>query len=443
MRKIRLIRGLGYLEAVMLGIGFIIGSGIFIMPLLAGREAGTISLISWIIGGVFSILTGLCFAELATKVPGAGGPYAYTHHAFGNTAGFMVGWIFWLYYWVTIAGETLAIAIYLEFLFPQFTYLLRILMASIVTVTLTVINIKGVKLGGRTEDIFTIGKMIPLIIFIVLGIFFVKFSNFQPYIPENKTVLSAIGSSTILILWAYLGAEIITVPQDEIKSAKKNIRRAIMVSILVTNSLYLLIAFVTLGVMSWTKYGTSSTLVDVSKIFMGNTGSIILIIGGLVSIIGALNAVILACARVARAISVDNLFPGFLKHLHKKNKTPDYALVLQTILALILIFAVQDFRSVANLSILLLLVTYLFSCFAVLRLIKKFKGEMFVLESKVVPIIAIIACILFMTQVSIFIWKIFILLIIIGWFVYITRRKKIKQIPPPIQILDSSERYKV
>jgi amino acid transporter len=429
-----LIRGLGYVEAVMLGIGFIVGSGIFIMPLLAGRQAGTLSLVSWVIGGIFSILTGLCFAELAAKVPGAGGPYTYTHHAFGNTPGFMVGWIFWLYYWVTIAGETLAVALYLQILLPQLTHYILILISIIITVILTIINIKGVKFGGKTEDIFTIGKMFPLIIFIVLGLFFVKFSNFHPYIPEGKTVLSALGSSTILILWAYLGAEIITVPEEEIKSAKKNIRRAIMVSILITNSLYFLIAFVTLGVMSWTKYGPSSTLVDVSKIFMSSTGSMIILIGGLISIIGALCAVILACARIAMAISVDNLFPGFLKHINKKYKTPDYALILQTILAIILVLAVQDFQIVASLSILLVLITYLFSCFAVLRLIKKFKGEMFVLESKVVPIISIIACILFMTQFQIFVWEIFAVLLFIGWVVYLLRRKKIKLTPPPFKI---------
>lgn len=435
MRKIRLIRGLGYIEAVMLGIGFIVGSGIFIMPLLAGREAGTLSLVSWIIGGVFSILTGLCFAELAAKVPEAGGPYAYTHHAFGNKAGFMVGWIFWVYYWVTIAGETLAIALFLQFLLPQLSYLMRIFISIIITIVLTIINIKGVKSGGKIGDIFTIGKMLPLIIFIILGLFFVKFSNFHPYIPEGKTILSAIGSSTILILWAYLGAEIITVPEEEIKSAKKNIRRAIIVSILVTNSLYLLIAFVTLGVMSWTNYGPSSTLIDVSKIFMSSTGSIIMIIGGLISIIGALNAVILACARIAMSISTDNLFPGFLKHVHKKYKTPDSALILQTILAITIVFIVRDFTVVASLSILSLLVTYLFSCFAVLKLIRKFKGQMFVLESKVVPIISIIACILFMTQFSIFVWEMFVILIIIGWIVYLFRKKKIKSTPPPFKNL--------
>jgi amino acid transporter len=429
--KVRLIRGLGYLEAVMLGIGFIVGSGIFIMPLLAAKEAGTLSIVSWVIGGFFSIITGLCFAELAAKVPKAGGPYAYAHKAFGNTTGFMVGWIFWVYYWATIASEVLAIALYLQFILPQVNYMLRVFISLIIMIILTVINIKGVKLGGRVEDVFTIGKLLPLIIFGIVGLFFVRFSNFHPIMPEGKTVISAIGSSTILVLWAYLGAEIITVPEEEIKNAKKNIRKSIMVSILTTNSLYLLVAFVTLGVVSWTYYGSYSTLFEISKTFMGDIGGYILLIGGLVSIIGALNAVILGCARISMAISQDNLFPKFLQHVHKKYRTPDYALILQTILAVILVFVASDFMTAANLSVLLVIVTYFSSCFAVLKLIKKVKGEMLVLESKISPIVAIIACILFMTQFPLRTWGLFIVLILAGLLVYLSRRKKIKLIQLP------------
>jgi amino acid transporter len=428
MHKVRLIRGLGYLEAVMLGIGFIVGSGIFIIPLLVAKEGGTLSIFSWVIGGIFSILTGFCFAELAAKVPEAGGPYAYAHRAFGNTTGFMVGWIFWVYYWVTIAGEVLAIALYLQFIFPQFSNLLRVFISLIIMIVLTVINIRGVKAGGKAENIFTIGKLLPLIIFGIIGLFFIKFSNFHPLIPEGKTVISAIGSSTILVLWAYLGAEIITVPENEIKNAKKNIRKSIMISIFTTNFLYLLVVFVTLGVVSWTNYGSYSTLFEISKTFMGEIGGYILLIGGLVSIIGALNAVILACARIAMAISIDNMFPKFLQHIDKKYRTPNYALILQTILAIILVFIVSDFTTAASLSVLLVIVTYLFSCFAVLKLIKKVKGEMLVLESKVAPVVSIIACILFMTQFPIRIWGLFIALILIGLIVFLSRRKKIKLI---------------
>ena len=89
----------------MLGVGFIIGSGIFIMPLIAAETAGTYSLIAWVIGGVYAIFAGLSFAEAAAKVPKVGGLYSYAHRAYGDFAGFFAGWTFWIGYWLTIATE--------------------------------------------------------------------------------------------------------------------------------------------------------------------------------------------------------------------------------------------------------------------------------------------------------------------------------------------------
>lgn len=94
MRRIRLIRGLSYFDSVMLGLGFLIGSGIFIMPLLMAKVAGTYSLVALLIAGIYSILTGMCFAEAAAKLPRAGGLYSYAHQAFGNFVGFISGWTF-------------------------------------------------------------------------------------------------------------------------------------------------------------------------------------------------------------------------------------------------------------------------------------------------------------------------------------------------------------
>src|SRR5205814_7528522 len=100
MRKsaTKLPQDLGLLDSVLLGIGFIIGSGIFLFPILMAGKAGTFSLLSWVIGGVYTILTGLCFAENASRNPKAGGPYSFAHDSFGNLVGFMTGWTFWIGY---------------------------------------------------------------------------------------------------------------------------------------------------------------------------------------------------------------------------------------------------------------------------------------------------------------------------------------------------------
>jgi amino acid transporter len=425
MRKIRLIKGLGFLEALSLGIGFIIGSGIFIMPLLAAKEAGTLSLIAWLIGGIFSILTGLVFAELAAKIPKAGGPYAYAHKAFGNKIGFLTGWMFWISYWGTIAAETLAIALYLELFLPGIAYSIRIFISLILMLSLTFINFKGVKSGGEIEDILTIIKIGALLFFIIFGLFFIKTGNFVPLYPENKQIFSIIGSSTILVLWAYLGAEIITVPEEEIKTAKKTIRKAIMTSIIVTNLLYLLVVFVLLGIMNWKSYENYSTIADIAQEFMGNIGGYVLSFGGLVSIIGALDAVILGCARISDSMSDDKLFPKFFGHIHPKYKTPDYALFIQTLLAVILILFIPDFKLIAELTVLFVLVIYSISCFAVIKLIKRTKGELLILKTEIVPILALIFCLILLTQFSFKLWSALIVLVISGYFIYILEMKKV------------------
>ncbi len=104
--RTRFSKDLGLRDSVLLGVGFIIGSGIFLFPIIMASMAGTYSLVSWVIGGVFTIVTGFCFAENASRIPKAGGLYSYAHQELGNTIGFLAGWSFWIGYWLTISTET-------------------------------------------------------------------------------------------------------------------------------------------------------------------------------------------------------------------------------------------------------------------------------------------------------------------------------------------------
>jgi len=418
MKRVRFIRGLGFLEALSLGVGFIVGSGIFIIPLLAAKEAGTVSLLSWLIGGIFSILTGLCFSELAARLPKAGGPYTYAHEAFGTFVGFIAGWIFWAAYLMMIAGETSAISLYLNSIFPNLTTIYSLTASSIIMLILTYINYRGVKFGGKTEDILTVAKLISLVIFALFGFFFLKKTNFFPIVPAGKTFLPILTSSTILILWAYLGAEIITVPEEEIQKAKKTVPKAIMQSILITNILYMLIAFIVIGM----GIGDFKTISGLGKFYMGNIVGSVLILGGLISIIGALNAVILADCRVAVAMARDRLLPLHLEHLHKKYKTPDYALILQTMLALIAVFALKDFQVIAKLSVLLVLLAYLSSCLAVFKVIKNARGHFLLFESRVIPFLAMVSCIVLLISFPKSSWMEAALIVILGLIAYALKR---------------------
>jgi len=164
MRRIgtRFSKDLGLRDSVLLGVGFIIGSGIFLFPITMASMAGTYSLLSWVIGGVFTIVTGFCFAENASRIPKAGGLYSYAHQELGNTIGFLAGWSFWIGYWLTISTETKALSLYSAFFLPSyFNDLSRLLIATAIVVVLTAINYRGVREGAESQGIFTIGKIIP------------------------------------------------------------------------------------------------------------------------------------------------------------------------------------------------------------------------------------------------------------------------------------------
>jgi len=393
VRRIRFVRTLGLFDAVMLGIGFIIGSGIYIMPLLAAQQAGALSIFAWIIGGIFSILTGLCFAECAMHLPKAGGLYTYTHKAFGNFKGFIAGYSFWIGYIITIATEIFALSWYMQFFVPL-PELWRLLIAGVFCALFTYINYRGVKLGAELDDVFTIGKMIPLILLILVGIFFFNPGNFL--LPATNAgalanPMQGFMLAILLALWAYLGAEIITVPEEEIKNARKTVPKAVIVAVLTAMAIYVLVAFVAIGAVNWHNFQDSQApLADIANSLFNGFGAI-LALGGLISILGALNAVILASARISYAMASDNLFPKAFMHLHRLHKTPDRALVLHFIIAIALVFAVRSFTALAGLAVLFTLIPYLFTCASTLKLQRK-HGIKHILHTPAIPVIAIIAC---------------------------------------------------
>ena len=432
MRKIRFVRGLSFFDSVMLGIGFIIGSGIFIMPLLMAQQAGTFSLLAWVFAGIYSILTAFCFAEAAAKLPRAGGLYSYAHQAFGNGVGFIAGWTFWIGYWITIATEIWAIGYYLQFFLPQVALLTRVMIAAAVAVFLSFINYRGVKISGDIEDIFTIGKLLPLLLFIVVGLFFIQPQNYLPIIPQNVSPLPALGSATLLALWAFLGAEIITVPEEEITNARKTVPKAILIAAVTVIGIYMLVSAVFLGI-NWQRFVNSqSPLADafaaITSGYMGSLGGIIIAVGALVSIIGALNAVILGSARISFAMARDKLFPKFFGKLHPKHKTPYVGIVVQTVFAMILAFSVTNFTELASLAVMFTIIPYTISCLAVLRLIKKAKGDLIVLESRVIPLIAVILSLILLTQFSISLQIFGAAFVFVGVLFFVFRKKILKKI---------------
>jgi amino acid transporter len=415
----------------MLGLGFLIGSGIFIMPLLMAQAAGTYSLVALLIAGIYTILTGFCFAEAAAKLPKAGGLYSYAHQAFGNFVGFISGWTFWIGYWITIAAEMWAIGYYLQFFFPQLALLSRVSIAAVVTLFLSFINYRGVKLTGDVEDVFTIGKLLPIILFIAVGIFFIQPQNYFPLIPQNVSIVPAVGTAILLALWPFLGVEIITVPEEEIQNARKTVPKAILIAIATVIVIYVLVTVVFLGV-HWQSFSNSqSPLADIfsslTSGYIGAFGGIVIAVGALVSIIGALNAVILGSSRISFAMARDRLFPKFFGKLHPKYKTPYLGILVQTIFALVLAFSLTDFTQLATLAVMFTIIPYTLSCLAVLRLIKRAKGEKIILQSRIIPVLAVLFSLILLTQFNFKLQIFGVGLLFVGILFFVFRKKILKE----------------
>ena len=412
----------------MLGIGFLLGSGIFIIPMVAAKAAGTYSLVAWAIGGIYAIFAGFSFAEAAAKVPQVGGLYSYAHKAYGDFAGFFTGWTFWIGYWLTISAEQWAIGWYLAFFLPQVSNLIRVSIGVLTGLVLTYINFRGAETGARVEDIFTVGKLAAIVVFVIGMIIFFKVANLYPLMPSGTTnVVPAVGSATILVLWAFLGVEIITVPDGEIKNAKRVVPKAIIVSILSVTAIYLLVSTAFLGAARWTSYTTSQApLADLFRdVTNSQIGGIIISVGGLIAIIGSLNAVILGAARISYSMSKDKLLPEIFSKIHAKYGTPYMAMLIQTILALILTYTVTDFVSLAALAVFFTLIPYTISSFATLRLIKKANGELTVLSSRLIPVISGMASLVLLAAYwnKPFILEIAGAMLLLGLILYAIRKK--------------------
>jgi APA family basic amino acid/polyamine antiporter len=434
MRRIRLIRGMGFFDSVMLGIGFIIGSGIFIMPLIAAEISGTYSIIAWVLGGIYQVITGLCFAECAIKIRKAGGLYTYAHKAFGDMVGFFAGWTFWIGYLITIAAEQWALGWYLQFFLPQVLLLIRVSIGVLTGLVLAYLNFRGVSIGGKIGDWLTVGKLFALILFIVGAALFFRIINFYPLLPASSAgitgttaLLTAIGASTIVVLYAYLGEEIITVPDDEIKNAKKTVPKAVLISAISTMVIYVIAVAAFLGASRWTNFVSSQS--PLSDLFTAVThsqlGGIIITIGGLISIIGALNAVILGTARISFAMSRDKLFPQIFSRVHPIHNTPYMALLIQTVLALILSYTVTNFVALAALAVMFTLIPYALTSFATFKLIKKGGGELSILRFRGTPIIAGIASIvlIFVYLSQTLVLEIAAIILFLGLLVFVERKK--------------------
>ena len=371
--EVHLSREMSLMDATLIGVGAMIGAGIFVLTGIAAGVAGPALIITFGLNGLVALLTAFSYAELGSCFHDAGGGYLWVKEGLPKWNGFISGWMSWFAHAVACSLYALGFGAYFELVFHEFNIVLphwgffspQKVLAVIIAVLFGYVNFRGASETGKIGNIITISKIIILFIFIGFGLNFVLSKSnwteaFTPFMPYGwGGVFKAMGLTFI----AFQGFEVISQCSEEIKNPKRNIPRAVFLSLIIVVPIYLLIAFTAMGSVKsgnltpWEYLASYKevALVEVAKTFFVG-GGIMLLIGGIISTISALNATVYSSSRVAFAMGRDRNFPTFFGKVHKKNFTPHLSIVFSLIIvvSIAVTLPIEDVASAADIMFLLL-----------------------------------------------------------------------------------------
>ena len=343
--EVKLSRDLGLFDITMIGIGAMIGAGIFVLTGSAVGVAGPAAILAFCFNGVIALLTGMAYAELGSAYPEAGGGYLWAKDGLSRSTGFLSGWMSWVAHMIACSLYAVAFAHYVGWLlgtynilpFGQDSYLFTRSIAIVVIIFFIGINYIGAETTGKTEGIITLLKIAILGFFVGAGIWAmagdptVGAKFFDDFLPRGGSgILLAMGLTFI----AFEGYEIIAQSGEEVKNPKKNIPRAIFISIGVVVIIYVLVMIVALGIVGWEVLGEGGVkaMVIAATSLMGPIGFMIMIAGGLLSTTSALNATIYSSSRVSFAMGRDGSLSSSLGRVHGTRKTPYNAIIVSGVI---------------------------------------------------------------------------------------------------------------
>ena len=418
----------GFWSIVLLGINAIVGTGIFLLPNKAYAVIGSASLGVLFFDALLAGCIALCFAEAAGFFTRNGGPYLYAKHALGDFWGFEVGVLKWVV--IIIAWSTMSVgfATALGAAFPMLGGdMNKNIIASVIIILLTVLNLLGVDTSKRLNDLITVSKLVPLFAFICVGIFFVNGSNFTPVFLNDEYTPGSFAQAAVLLFFAYTGFEAIAVAAEDMDNPKKNLPRAIITVMVSVTVLYLLILGVCIGVMGPELASSQAPVQDAFYKAIGPLGMYFVLAGTLLSMGGINFAQAFMAPRIATALSEDGMLPAVLSKRDKKN-IPYVAAITTAVLSLLLAWS-GSFTMLAAISAVSRFTQYLPTCIAVIVFRKKWahKERPYKIPFGItIPLIAVVVSLwmLFQATAAQLTWGLGGCIVILPFYVMYLRKKK-------------------
>ena len=378
-KEISLFGGISILGGIMIGSGiFYIGSYVLMR---SGMSLG-LALLSWIIGGIVSLLGGICYAELGASDPSAGGSTVYLNKAYSPLVGFLSGFSSWLISGPgSIAGLAIALPTALTNLFPMNDISIKIIAVSLI-IGLTAVNYVGVKSGSIVQNLSMIAKLVPIGIILVLGLIYGDVKPDLSLTPVTGdasfgSIIGMVAFAVVATLWAYEGWTNLNTVAEEVKNPKRNLPLAIIIAIVSITLIYTLFNYSIYKVVTFSEIETQLANGNfylgtyAAQKLLGNTGQLLVVIAMVTAMFGSLNGCILAFPRMYYAMSNEGSFFNSFKKLHPKYKVPHVPLIVQAVISIVLVL-LRDLNQLTSLVVFSGMLFNTLSVFAVFVYRRKF-----------------------------------------------------------------------
>jgi amino acid transporter len=362
-----LVRAIGVRGLAANTVNNIVGSGIFVLPAVVAATMGASAIIAYVICAIAAGLIALSFAQAGSRVSDPGGAYAYIEVAFGPFAGFLSGVLFWFGAQAIAAAAVAAVfAGSLAALVPALgDPIPRAALLVLLFTALAAVNVRGVRTGIKVVETLTVAKLLPLLILVLAGVFFVHPVNLR---WAATPTFEQTGTASLLLIFAFLGVEGALTSSGEVVNPSRNVPRGILIALAAVSALYIAIQLVAQGVLGpELALDQAAPLASVADRAFGPAGRVLLAVGAAVSAFGYLSGDMLATPRLLFAFGRDGFLPARVGSVHPRFHTPVMAIVIHA--AACCAFALSGtFRSLVVLSTVSTLLIYLGICLAAIQL---------------------------------------------------------------------------
>ena len=424
-KDVSLNREIGQLGFAAIALNGVIGAGIFALPAIAAAKSGNFSPWLFLICAVLIMTVVLSFARAASFFRDTGGPIQYASMAFGPFVGFQTGWLVYIGRLAAIGANISLMVTYAGWFWaPLASGLGHQITVTLTFVLLAAFNIVGVRQSMKVVFLFSALKLIPLSLLILLGL-----AHIQPDIllHSNMPVTGNLGETILILLYAFVGFESAVVPAGEARNPRKDIPRAITLTVLTITVVYFLIQLISVSVLP--ELASSKTpLADVAVVLMGATGAALLTFGAVFSIGGNCSASMLSAPRMTFALAKMGSLPGWFGKIHPRTRTPLNSILFYAALGLVLALS-GSFVWLAVVSTLARLLSYILGVAALPVLekrIEKTEGQFRLSGGYLVPAIALLLCLWLITFASITTWLTTAAFFALGSLLYLASVKRRK-----------------